>query len=116
MKQETRNNKRLARVRRIRAKINGTLERPRIRVFRSLKCFSAQVIDDSKGNTLLQVNTCHIKEAKNDIKGAELVGKLLAEKCIKEKIVEIVFDRAGYKYHGKVKAFAEALRKGGLKF
>lgn len=116
MKQETRNNKRLARAKRIRAKISGTAERPRVRVFRSLKFFSAQVINDASGETIMEVNNGSMKGVKNDIKGSISMGKLLAEKCVENSIEEIVFDRAGYKYHGRVKSFAEALRKGGLKF
>jgi len=109
------NKKRLHRKRRIRAKISGTAIRPRLSVFRSLNNIYVQVIDDENGKTLLSVN---LKEAakKNDVAGAAKVGKLVADKCKKAKIEKIVFDRSGYKYHGKVKAIAEEARKNGLKF
>lgn len=116
MKQENRNNRRLSRARRIRSKVSGTEARPRVRVFRSLKSFYAQVIDDVNEKTIAQVNLKDIKGAKNDVEGATKLGELLAKKCLDSDIKEIVFDRAGYKYHGKVKLFAEALRSGGLKF
>ncbi len=116
MKQETRNNKRLSRARRIRAKVKGVETRPRVRVFRSLKSFYAQVIDDVNGKTIAQANLKDIKGAKNDLTGVEKLGVFLAKKCLDSDIKEIVFDRAGYKYHGKVKVFAEALRSEGLKF
>lgn len=116
MKQETRNNKRLSRVRRIRAKINGTATKPRVRVFRSLKSFYVQVIDDVNAKTIVQASLKDIKDAKNDLKGVKKLGELLVEKCLKSDIKEVVFDRAGYKYHGKVKVFADTLRSGGLKF
>ncbi len=116
MKQKTRNNKRLSRVRRIRAKISGTAIKPRVRVFRSLKSFYTQVIDDVNGKTIVQASLKDVKNAKNDLEGVKKLGELLVEKCLKNDIKEIVFDRAGYKYHGKVKVFADTLRSGGLKF
>lgn len=116
MKQETRNNKRLSRVRRIRAKVSGVATRPRVRVFRSLTSFYAQVIDDVNGKTVVQASLGDIKGSKNDLDGVKKLGEVLAKKCLDDDIKEIVFDRAGYKYHGKVKVFAEALRSGGLKF
>lgn len=106
---------RLHRKRRIRAKISGTAERPRLAVFRSLKNISAQIINDEKGITIISASTKNIK-AKNSIDGAKEVGKMIAEKCIEKKIAEVIFDRAGYKYHGKVKALAEGARENGLKF
>lgn len=111
----SKNNLRLHRKKRVAAKIKGTAERPRLAVFRSLAGISVQVIDDTKGKTLAHV---FFKEAKskNDIEGAKAVGKLAAKKCLAKKIERIVFDRAGYKYHGKVKALAEGAREGGLKF
>lgn len=116
MKQETRNNRRLSRARRVRSKINGTETRPRVRVFRSLKSFYAQIIDDVNEKTIAQVNLKDVKGTKNNVDGVKQLGEFLAKKCLDSGIEEVVFDRAGYKYHGKVKLFAEALRSGGLKF
>lgn len=111
--------KRARRHRRVRAKICGTKNRPRLCVFRSNKYIYAQLIDDDKGHTLVSAN---IKEAGS--KGKKLtkvqasyeVGKLLAQKAKKKKIASVVFDRGGYKYHGRVKAVAEGARERGLKF
>jgi len=105
--------------RRVRAKINGTDQCPRLSVFRSNKHIYAQLIDDQKGKTLLSVSDnkpkSKIKESSN-INSALGVGEILAKKAIEKKIKKIVFDRGGYKYHGRVKAIAEGARKGGLKF
>jgi large subunit ribosomal protein L18 len=111
----SRNNLRLQRKRRIRAKVIGTAEIPRLAVFRSLLGFQAQVINDEKGVTLVSADLKEAK-AKNNIEGAKKVGTLIAKKCADKKITAVVFDRAGYKYHGKVKAAAEGAREGGLKF
>ena len=111
----SRNQQRLHRKKRIRVK--GTASRPRFSVFRSLRGLSVQIIDDEKGNTLVAVTWKEIgANSKNDIKSAEKVGELVADKCLKQGIREVVFDRSGYKYHGKVKAVAEGARKKGLKF
>ena len=91
---------------RVRAKIKGTAERPRICVFRSLKKITAQAIDDSKGHTLARSE--NIEAGKS--------GEDLARVLLSKKIKAVVFDRSGYKYHGKVKALAEAIRQAGLKF
>lgn len=112
----SRNKLRLHRKRRVRAKVSGTPECPRLAVFRSLRNISAQVIDDTKGATLTTVRLTEIKKAKNDIAGAQEAGKVLAGKCLAKSISQVVFDRSGYKYHGKVKALAEGAREGGLKF
>ncbi len=105
---------------RIRKKLFGTAERPRISVFRSNKHIYAQIIDDDLGHTLVSASTLEIpqEELKNKTKveQAELVGKLLADKALKKSIRTVVFDRSGYKYHGRVKALAEGARKGGLIF
>jgi large subunit ribosomal protein L18 len=106
---------RLHRKRRVRAKISGTAGRPRLCISKSLRGISAQVIDDVKGNTLAHADSRTVK-AKNDIAGATEVGRAIAKKCLTKKIKEIVFDRAGYRYHGKVKALADGAREGGLKF
>ncbi len=110
----SRNNLRIQRKRRVRAKIKGDDQRPRLAVFKSLTGISVQVIDDIKGNTLIAVSSKEIK-AKNNLTGAKKIGNLLAKKCLKKKIEQIVFDRSGYKYHGKIKALADGAREGGLK-
>jgi large subunit ribosomal protein L18 len=111
----SRNNLRLQRKRRIRAKVSGTAETPRLAVFRSLKDLRVQVINDETGMTIVSANSKEAK-AKNTVEGAKKIGELVAKKCADKKIKKIVFDRAGYKYHGKVKAMAEGAREGGLKF
>ena len=111
----SKNKLRLHRKKRVRSKIAGTEECPRLAVFRSLKNIYAQVIDDAKGMTLAQANLKSLK-AKNDISGAKKVGEKVAEICKGKNIEKVVFDRSGYKYHGKVKALAEGAREGGLKF
>ncbi len=111
---------RYARHARVREKVKGTDTRPRLCVFRSLQHIYAQVIDDSQGNTLVSASTID-PEIKNDINGkkrtaqAELVGILLAKRAMDAGIKQVVFDRGGYKYHGRVKTLAEAARKVGLK-
>ncbi|HOK25450.1 MAG TPA: 50S ribosomal protein L18 [Bacteroidales bacterium] len=105
---------------RIRKKITGTPERPRLSVFRSNRHIYAQLIDDTRGVTL--VAACSREKEVADKKGikkteqASLVGKLIASKCLSKGIEKVVFDRGGYKYHGRVKSLAEAAREGGLKF
>ncbi len=99
---------RIRRHRRVRAKINGTKQTPRVSIFRSNRSISAQVIDDTAGTTLMS--------AKGPKNKPEPVGEELAKKTIEAGITKVVFDRGGYKYHGHVKALAEGLRKGGLKF
>lgn len=99
-------------IRRVRAKISGTAERPRLAVFRSNRFISAQLIDDTKGATLAAASSQEIKDAKNV---AEEVGKILAKKAIAKKIKSAVYDRRSYKYHGQVKSLAEGARSGGLK-
>jgi len=105
---------------RIRKTVNGTAERPRVAVFRSNKQIYAQAIDDENGKTLLSVSSREKDIASAEKSGktgqAALVGKLLADKCKNAGISQVVFDRGGYKYHGRVKSLAEAARKGGLKF
>lgn len=108
---------------RVRKQLAGISERPRLNVFRSLNHIYAQVIDDSKGVTLVSASSLDesIQEAKvADGKGkterAVLVGKLVAERAREAGITQVVFDRGGYKYHGRVKALADASREAGLKF
>jgi len=109
------NKKRLHRKKRIRAKISGTATCPRLSVFRSLQNIFVQIIDDENEKTLLSVNLKEVAK-KNDLAGAMKIGKMVADKCKKSKIEKVVFDRSGYKYHGKVKVIAEEARKNGLKF
>ncbi|HCC71940.1 MAG TPA: 50S ribosomal protein L18 [Bacteroidales bacterium] len=105
---------------RIRKTVNGTSERPRVAIFRSNKQIYAQVIDDVNGKTLFSASSREKGIASadkgNKTEQAALVGKLLASKCKEAGIENIVFDRGGYKYHGRVKSLAEAAREGGLKF
>jgi large subunit ribosomal protein L18 len=110
--------KRKRRHRRIRAKISGTKERPRLCVFRSNKHTYAQLIDDEKGHTIVSASDLELKgvEKMTKVQKAKEVGKLIAKKAKEKNIEKIVFDRAGYKYHGRVKALAEGAREGGLKF
>jgi len=112
--------KNIARVRkheRVRAKVSGTSERPRLSVYRSNKNIAVQVIDDVKGVTLVASSSESLKlKNGNNIEGAKLVGADIAKKCLEKKIKEVVFDRGGYVYHGRVMALAEAAREAGLKF
>jgi len=105
--------------RRIRKKLAGTSERPRLAVFRSNSAFYAQIINDDAGKTLLAIAT-NGKEMKGKVKntkeGVAALGEALAKKAVSAKISKVVFDRAGYLYHGKIKAFADGARSGGLKF
>ena len=103
---------------RVRTKVSGTAERPRLCVYRSNKNLFVQVIDDVKGNTLVSASTMD-KEIKNkyaNCEAAKEVGALIAKKAKEKKIKTVVFDRGGYIYHGVVKALAEAAREGGLEF
>ncbi len=105
---------------RIRKKISGTAERPRLAIFRSNKQIYVQVVDDLKGVTLLSVSSKEkdiaSKTGIRKTEQAKLVGKSLADKCKEKGIESVIFDRSGYKYHGRVKSLAEAAREGGLKF
>jgi len=116
-KREARRRRRLH----VRKRVVGTPERLRLSVFRSLKHIHAQVIDDYQGHTLVAASTLD-PELNGKLKGltkteqAELVGALLARRALEKGIKQVVFDRGGYKYHGRVKALAEGARKGGLEF
>ncbi|PIS12333.1 50S ribosomal protein L18 [candidate division WWE3 bacterium CG09_land_8_20_14_0_10_47_33] len=107
--------KRARRRRRIRGKIFGTGKRPRLSVFRSGKHIFVQLIDDEKGKTLVAISDLSFKEGIKSQK-AQVAGEKLAEEALKLKIRRVVFDRGGYKYHGRVKAVAQGARKGGLEF
>ncbi|MFH1172997.1 MAG: 50S ribosomal protein L18 [bacterium] len=108
--------KRARRHRRIRVKVKGTSERPRLSVFRSLSHLYVQLIDDEAGQTLASVRDSEIKTKGQKSEVALAVGKLLAEKALAKKITKVVFDRGGHKFHGRIKAVAEGARQGGLKF
>lgn len=107
--------------RRVRVKVSGTAERPRLNVFRSSKHIYAQVIDDRAGHTLVAASTVDV-ELKDEVKGktkteaAALVGRLVAKRALQAGVKEVVFDRGGYQYHGRVKSLAEAARDAGLQF
>ena len=119
LKKADKNANRLQRHKRVRRKITGTTQRPRLCVFRSLKNISVQIIDDEKGVTLVSASSLdkdlNIKNGGN-IEASKLVGAEIAKKAKKAKISKVVFDRGGYLYHGRVKALAEAARENGLEF
>jgi large subunit ribosomal protein L18 len=100
---------------RVRNKVTGTSERPRLVVFRSLKHIYAQLVDDNTRRTLATVSDLGIEQGKKGERAAE-VGKLIAERAKAAGITRVVFDRAGYRYHGRIKAVADGARKGGLEF
>ena len=115
MSVKTRPAKRLKRRRRVRAKISGTATRPRISVFRSNRGISAQLVDDVAGHTLAAVAWTEAPlRDKSPMEQASEAGKLLAERAQAAGVESAVFDRGGYQYHGRVKAFAEGVREGGL--
>jgi large subunit ribosomal protein L18 len=128
MRPEKKLEARLRRKKRVRKKIFGYPERPRVSVFRSHKHIYAQIINDVEGHTLVALSSLSPEvrtkveelKSKGEIKGkvdvARLVGRMLAEKAKEKGITKVVFDRGGYKYHGRVKALAEGLREGGLEF
>ena len=109
---------RVRRHKRVRTKISGTSDRPRLCVFKSNSNIIVQIIDDEKANTLVQASTLdkEIKEKHANIVAAKEVGALIAKRAKSKNIEEVVFDRGGYIYHGVVKELAEAAREGGLKF
>lgn len=100
----------------IRNKISGTAERPRLSVFRSNRFIYAQLIDDATGVTLAAASSAKLDDAKANVETSGRVGKEIAEKAIAQGISQVVFDRSGYLYHGKVKSLAEGAREAGLKF
>ncbi len=113
----TSNQRRLRRRRRVRAKVSGTAERPRLSVYRSNRGMFAQLIDDRAGKTLAAVNwTESDLRDLNGVEQAKRAGELLAERADKAGVKTCVFDRGGYQYHGRVKALAEGAREGGLAF
>ena len=111
----TKEQRRLKRRRRVRAKVAGTATRPRVSVFRSNRGVSAQLIDDAAGSTVAAVHWYEPELRKlATAERTKRAGELLAERARKAGISEVVFDRGGYRYHGHVRAFAEAIREGGL--
>lgn len=117
LKKVDRNKERVRRHARVRTKVSGTIERPRLCVFRSNANISVQVIDDSKGTTLVSASSVDMKlENGGNIDAAKAVGAEIAARAKKAKIKKVVFDRGGYIYHGRVKALAEAAREAGLEF
>ena len=117
VKKESKNVSRVRRHARVRAKISGTAEAPRLCVYRSNKNIEAQLIDDVKGVTLVSSSSMSLKlENGSNIEAAKLVGKDIAEKAVAKGLKKVVFDRSGYVYHGRVKALAEAAREAGLEF
>ncbi len=102
---------------RIREKLSGTTERPRLNVYRSLNHIYAQVIDDQKGETLASASTLQLKlKTGGNVAAAKEIGKAVAEKAVAQGIKRVVFDRGGYLYHGRIKALADAAREAGLEF
>jgi len=116
IKQVDRKGARHKRHRRVRVKVSGTAERPRLTVFRSLAHTYVQLVDDASGRTLASASTVDLKLDKNDLAAAQAVGKAIAGKAVKAGLKQVVFDRGGYLYHGRVKALAEAARESGLEF
>ncbi len=112
---KTREQQRYRRHLRVRKKVTGTAERPRLVVFRSLKHISAQLVDDVARRTIATVTSTTLESGKKTDKSTE-VGKRIAAKAKDAGITKVVFDRAGYKYHGRVKAVADGAREGGLEF
>lgn len=121
IKKEDRNLKRIKRHLRIRKKVKGTPQKPRLAVFRSEKHIYAQIIDDTKGHTLVSASTLD-KELRQrlsktyNVEAAKEVGRLIAQRALSLGIKTVVFDRGGFKYHGRIKALADAAREAGLKF
>ncbi|NPV88871.1 50S ribosomal protein L18 [Coprothermobacteraceae bacterium] len=119
--QRSRSEMRKIRHLRIRKEISGTAERPRLSVYRSARHIYAQIIDDTVGHTLVSASTLE-KEIREQVKDmtkseqASLVGRLIAQRALEKGITKVVFDRGGFKYHGRVKALADAAREAGLEF
>jgi large subunit ribosomal protein L18 len=118
IKQINKNENRLRRHKRVRGKISGTAERPRLNVFRSANHMYAQLIDDSAGKTIASASTTEkaFTAYGGNVEAAKTVGLIIAEKGKAAGVTEVVFDRSGYVYHGRVAALAEGAREGGLKF
>ncbi|NBU21257.1 50S ribosomal protein L18 [bacterium] len=110
---------RFKRKRRIRARMEGSAERPRLSVFRSNRNMFVQLVDDVKGHTLVSVSSLEEDfkgKSRGSVEGAKTMGNLIAKRALAKNISQIVFDRSGYLYHGRIKALADAAREAGLKF
>ncbi len=117
IKKESRNERRQMRHARVRKKVSGTPDVPRLSVFRSNNHINAQIIDDVNGNTLVSASSIDMKlNNGGNVEGAKAVGAELARRALDKNIKKVVFDRGGYQYHGRVQALAEAAREGGLEF
>ncbi|MBO4217975.1 MAG: 50S ribosomal protein L18 [Erysipelotrichaceae bacterium] len=117
IKNALRNEERIRRHARVRTKVAGTPECPRLNVFRSNANIHAQIIDDVNGKTLVAANSVEMKlENGGNVEAAKQVGKKIAERALEKGIKEVVFDRGGYAYHGRVQALADAAREAGLEF
>lgn len=116
IKKPSKNSMRVKRHLRIRQTIEGSESRPRFSVYRSNKGYYVQLIDDSKQHTLVAVRSQDLGLKTNNIEAAKQIGKAVAEKAIEKGIKEVIFDRSGYLYHGRIQALAEAAREAGLKF
>jgi len=118
VKKPSSNKARLHRHRRVRSKVTGTADRPRLNVFRSAKHIYAQLIDDVQGVTLISASTVEASFSGNggNKAAAKTVGKTLAGRAVQKGVTQVVFDRGGYVYHGRVQELAEGAREGGLKF
>lgn len=117
IKQVSKNVARIHRHKRVRNKISGTSDTPRLCLYRSNKHVHAQIIDDTKGTTLVSSSSISLKlENGSNIEAAKQVGLDIAKKALEKNITKVVFDRSGYIYHGRVKALAEGAREAGLKF
>jgi large subunit ribosomal protein L18 len=118
MAKESRNQIRQRIHKRIRSRVAGTQERPRLAVFRSLQHIYAQLIDDGPGHTLVAAGSTEkdLRGKGGNVEGAKLIGRLVAERAKNKGITRVVFDRGGYLYHGRVKALADAAREAGLEF
>ena len=117
LKKVSRNDERLRRHVRVRRKISGTPECPRLNVFRSNAHIHVQIIDDVNGNTLVSASSVELKlENGGNVEAAKTIGKTIAERALEKNITNVVFDRGGYIYHGRVKELADGARESGLKF
>lgn len=116
MSKSNRSTLRVVRHTRIRKRVSGTAERPRLAVYRSLKHISVQLIDDTKGHTLVSASSTEAGIGSGNQDGAMSVGKAIAERAKAQGITAVVFDRGGFRYHGRVAKLAEAAREGGLEF
>jgi large subunit ribosomal protein L18 len=116
LKQFDRRQARAKRHRRVRVHVDGTAQRPRLSVYRSLHHVYAQLIDDAAGRTLAAASTVELKTGKHDLAAAQTVGRAIAGRAKEAGVSAVVFDRGGFLYHGRIKALADAAREAGLEF